>query len=153
MSVSRCSEFGSGRLTAYTDRTRKSGLCPDWRQSAHDQRGRLRPIGGRGMDPPWCLQSLIPLTSLTQAGLEASGSRPPPRSNLNPAQPEIVNPEIILRGALQWGLSKQRVEQAARPLTAWQHSAQTRPGAWLACPTGWLRTACCAEPLPHPDKP
>jgi len=30
MSVSRCSEFGSGRLT---DRTRKSGLCPDWRQT------------------------------------------------------------------------------------------------------------------------
>jgi hypothetical protein len=27
------------------------------------------PIGGRGVDPPWCLQSLIPLTSLTQAGL------------------------------------------------------------------------------------
>jgi hypothetical protein len=24
---------GSGQMTAYTDRTRKSGLCPDWRPS------------------------------------------------------------------------------------------------------------------------
>jgi hypothetical protein len=23
---------------------------------AHDQRGRLHPIGGRGVDPRWCLQ-------------------------------------------------------------------------------------------------
>jgi hypothetical protein len=31
-------------------------LLTGGRQSAHDQRGRLRPIGGRGVDPRWCLQ-------------------------------------------------------------------------------------------------
>jgi uncharacterized membrane protein YdcZ (DUF606 family) len=30
------SPSSSGRITAYTDRTRKSGLCPDWRPSARN---------------------------------------------------------------------------------------------------------------------
>ena len=30
-------------------------LFPDGRLTAHDQRGRLRPIAGRWVDPPWCL--------------------------------------------------------------------------------------------------
>ena len=38
----------SWRVTANSEVTPKTGSVRFWRRSAHDQRGRLRPIGGRG---------------------------------------------------------------------------------------------------------
>jgi hypothetical protein len=52
-------------------------MCPGSSMILHDQRGRLRPMGGRGVDPPWCLQ----MFSIYVAGI------PIPFSGTNPESP------------------------------------------------------------------
>jgi len=55
MSVSRCSEFGSGRVTAYTDRTRTPGFMSGLatiRELSHNGSHQLCEYGTPGDGPP-----------------------------------------------------------------------------------------------------
>jgi hypothetical protein len=46
-------------MTAKQEVTPKTVQCPGWRQTARDEKGKVRPIGGRIVDPSWYLQSLV----------------------------------------------------------------------------------------------